>query len=185
MATITLRLDTTDFQRAVRKLKAKAPVAIARALNRAAVSTQTAMGRAVKDDIGLPVAKVKAAIKIDKATRARPIARIEARGTRIPLIDFRARGPYPSRGRGRGVTAYMPNRKLYPHAFIAKLGRNPGVYKRKGLARFPVRHLRGPSIVHVFEKHRAVGIAAGEASLTKNLSHEFRWALEQAATTGS
>jgi hypothetical protein len=194
MATITLRLDTTDFQRAVRKLKAKAPVAIARSLNRAAKSAHTAQARAVAQDMGIPVGTAKKAMRIEEATAGALVSRVEARGARLPLIAFRARGPEPSRGRGRGVTARLPGGAgRYPRAFIATLqSGHRGVFERaSALTRrsrgawgknLPILEKHGPSIPHVFNKHRAVGIAAGEASLTKNLSHEFRWALEQSAT---
>jgi len=192
--TVTLRLDMGNFTRAVDRLKTKAPVAIVRSLNRAAVSAQTAMQRAMAQDTGLPVGTVKKAMSIFEARPDRLVSQVEARGARIPLMDFRARGPEPSRGRGRGVTARLPGGAgRYPHLFIATtssghrgvFGRVPGKFMHRDPKRQAIQEKFGPSLVHVFTKHRAAGLEAGEASLIKNLQHEFRWALQEAAAGGS
>lgn len=184
--TIRLQLKMKDFTRAVRRLKSRAKPAIARALNRAGLTTSTVMSRAISKDLGLKVSEVKAVIIVKQASAENLRVIVMASGAKISLMKFRAKGPVPSLGRGRGVTAKLPapGKGKYPHAFIATVRRgqtneNLAVFERKGKARLPIKKLHGPSIPHVFAKYYDAGIAAGEESLVKNLKHEFKWALSQ------
>ena len=188
MATsITLKLDTKNLVRALRRLKSSGHVAIARSLNRAGVTAQTFMAREISKDLKLKVGDVKAAIAVKNAAPKNLRVLVIARGKPISLIKFGAKGPVPSRGRGKGVTAKLPapGKGKYPHAFIATVrsgqtNETTAVFERKGKARLPIKKLHGPSIAHVFSKFQKAGLAAGEQSLVKNLKHEFRWALQQA-----
>lgn len=184
--TIRLQLNMKDFNRAVRRLKARAKPAIARALNRSALTTSTFMARAVSKDLGLKVGDVKKEIKTKEATTNKLVAIVMASGTQISLMKFGAKGPVPSRGRGRGVRAKLPapGKGRYPHAFIATVRRGQtnehlGVFERKGKARLPIKKLHGPSIAHVFAKHYEPGLKAGNDAIVKNLKHEFKYALSQ------
>lgn len=186
MDTIRLQLKTKDFARAVRRLKSRAKPAIARALNRAGVTAQTYMSRAVAKDLGLKVSDMKAVMTVKQANVQNLRVMVTVSGARISLMKFRAKGPVPSRGKGRGVTAKLPKpgKGKYPHAFIATVrtgqtNENTAVFERKGKTRLPLKKLHGPSIPHVFAKHKDEGMKAGEESLVKNLKHEFKWALSQ------
>lgn len=180
-ATLQLTLRTEGVERAIRQLQAKAKPAIARALNRSIASGKTAMVRLIADDMRLKQADIRDKLTITPATPTRLVATLGASMKRIPVMAFNARGPVPSRGKGRGVTARTPAGR-YPHAFIATVGAgHTGVFERKGTARLPIRELFGPSIGHVFEKYRPQGLARAEEQLVKNVSHELRFALSQAA----
>lgn len=183
LPTVRLEFSTRQFSRAAARLRENARPACARALNRSVVTTKTHMAREVSKDTGIKVGTSKDAMAIENATITRLLARVTIRGKRIPLIDFRAKGPEPSRGKGRGVTARLVGGAgRYPRAFIAtmKSGKR-GVFERVGRARLKIRELRGPSLVKVFEKHSEGGVEVGQKSLVKNLVHEFRWALKKAA----
>lgn len=169
------------------RLRAQAPSLIAHAINRSAASGVLVMTRAVASDMRLKVGAVKAATRLDPATTTRLVARVYAGAKRIPLIEFGARGPMPSRGKGRGVTARTPTRR-YPSAFLAKVGRGGhlGVFARHGKGRsraglpspspaLPIHELKGPSIAHVFTKHVAAGIARFREQLPKNLAANFKY----------
>lgn len=185
MASFTLKFDTGNLERALQQLGNRAPSAVARALNRSAVSTRVVMARAIAQDTKLKVGTVREQVAIQEAkpAAAQLVARISVSGKRIPLIDFQARGPYPSRGRGRGVTARLPTGKgRYPNAFIAQMkSGHKGVFQRARKSRLPIYELFGPSLPKVFIKYVALGLARGEESLQKNLAHEVRYALKQVA----
>jgi len=179
-------LEIEAFRKDLLELGARAPLIMARALNRAAVSGQTAMVKVIVDNTGLQSKYVKRAIVLDKANRTRPVVALTIKGARIPLIAFGARGPEPSRGRGRGVSYGMKGgRSRIPNAFIATvgIGGHRGVFKRIGASRskspgawsknLPIRELRGPSVPHVFEKKLDVFKAAAQESLVKNLASEI------------
>lgn len=178
MVTLTLRL-TSD--RAIDRLKAQAPIAQARALNRAIASAKTAMVRVIGQDLGVKASDLRDKIGVEEARPDRLRARLSASYKRIPVIDFGAKGPEPSLGKGRGVTAKLgPSRTRYTNAFIATMqSGHRGVFRRTAKGRLPIRELFGPSVAHVFLKHVAVGQARGEEQLLKNLQSEFRFALTQ------
>lgn len=175
----TLKLDTSQWQSALRGLGQKGPIRIARAITRTAGSAQVAMARAVASDIGVKVGVAKATMTVTKATPAHLIAQVVCTGPRIPLIDLGAKGPYPSRGKGRGVTA---KGKRYPRAFIAQMrSGHRGVFQRSGTSRLPIYELYGASMPHVFTKHAPAGAARAQEQLQKNVAHELEFLLRDVA----
>ncbi len=165
---------TTTTPAAVAKLRAKAKPAQVRALNRAIASANVAMVRVIANDLGVKQGVVRDRIKIQQATPDRLTARLYANAKRIPLIDFGAKGPEPSRGRGRGVTVKTGSgRRTIANAFIATMrsGQAPN------RSQLPIRELFGASIWQVFKKFEAVGLERGKEQLIKNLQSEFRFAL--------
>lgn len=177
-----IRLDTSRMTRGFDALIAKSNLAIARALNRSIASAKTAMVRVVAQDMGLKSGDVRDRILIVEARPDQHVAQLKASAKRIPLIDFNARGPEPSRGKGRGVTARMPGGKgRCPHAFIAtmKTGHR-GVFQRRAKSRLHIDELFGASIAYVFTKLRGVGEARAQEQLVKNLQSEIRFALRAA-----
>lgn len=183
---IKIELKRRDISKALRRFGDRAKPGIVRALNRGAVTARTYMARAVAKDLGLKIGDVNAAMQIKEANQQNLRAVVLSTGTQISLMKFRARGPIPSRGKGRGVTAKLPppGKGQYPRAFIATVRRgqtneNLGVFERKGKARLPIKKLHGPSIAHVFAKYQEAGLKAGEESVVKNLKHEFEYALSQ------
>jgi hypothetical protein len=158
-------------------------VAVARALNRSIGSGRTIMAREMAGDMGLQVGVVKDAIKQKDATPSRLEAKLATSLKRIPLIDFKAKGPEPSRGKGRGVGYRIGGQtKRLDHAFIATMrSGHRGVFLRKGDRRLPIREAFGPSLGHVFIKFRPMGIARCAEQLRKNLVSEFRFVMSRAA----
>lgn len=181
MASLTLTVDTRDWEQRLALLGKRAPVALARALNRTGASERTAMGRAVSKDMGLKVAVAREAIKVEKATAASLAVRVVARGKRLPLIDFKARGPEPSRGRGRGVSYVMQGqRKRLDHAFIATVGAgHRGVFVRTGPRRLPIKQLFGVSIAKSFENQIDAGVARRKEVLLTQVEHEIEFELSR------
>jgi hypothetical protein len=180
---IRMTLHTKDIERAIGNFNKAKPAAISRSLNRAATSARAFMAREVSKDMKLKVGTVKERIEIRKANARSLNAELSASMKRIPLIDFGAKGPKPSRGRGRGVTARTQTRR-YPHAFIATVGsgRHEGVFQRKTVKRSPRAELFGPSIGFIFGKHLPAGMKKAETELIKNLEHEISRALRMSAT---
>lgn len=155
----------------------KLSLANIRALNRAILAARTAGIRLISADIGLTATTLREALTIIEATISRPIAFLSASLDRIPLYDFHAKGPMPSRGKGRGVTARLPGGAgTYPHAFLAQMASGHlGVFERNTKARLPIHELMGPSIGKVFAKYTAQMIAAADASFETTLDHELQF----------
>jgi len=186
MATITLKLDTREAEAKLAQLGARAPRVIMRSLNRSASSGRTAISRVISKDMGIKVSEVRDRINILNATLTALRVVIYASAKRIPLIQFKASGPEPSRGRGRSVRA---GGKSYPGAFIATMGSgHRGVFIRSGASRrsagawslnLPIAELTRASIAHVFKKHEQVALDRVLEQLGKNLGHELAFEMSQ------
>src|SRR5690348_11331324 len=128
--------------------------ALVRSLNRAITAGRTLMAQRVSKDTGLKSSTVKAAMKSQKATAARPVAALSTGLTRIPLVQFRARQTR------RGVSYRLGGASSrIPNAFLATMATgHTGVFRRVGKKRLPIKELFGPSLGHVFAKYRAEGL---------------------------
>lgn len=177
----TFHLNTDQVRAQMLALGRKARPAVARALNKSAGSGQTAINRLVASDLALPVGKIRPLISVSKAIPERLSVTFYASPARIPLIEFGAKGRYPSRGRGAGVTAKLPTGAgRYPHAFIAIMpSGHRGVFTRPGRLqhRLPIAELMGPSIAQSFTKNEDAAIERCYEQLEKNLPHELQFAL--------
>jgi minor tail protein Z (GPZ) len=181
MATLELRLNTEGWERGLRRLLDRYPVAIRRSLDRAATSARVVMVREIAKDLGLRQADVADRITTRGAVDGagdKMSARIVASGARIPLYRFKARQTRT------GVTARLPGGSgTYPGAFIATMPTGHiGVFKRKTSKSLPIKERFGPSIPKVFEKFMSLGLQRGQEQLIKNLLHEMKFALSQSAT---
>ena len=187
MSFVSVKLDTGGLEKDLASLGSAIPLVMSRALNRAAVSGRTAMAQVISRDTGIASKNIRSEIRINNASRSRPVVEIEIRGRRIPLIAFQAKGPEPSRGRGRGVSYRLPTgRGRIPNAFIATMpSGHRGVYKRKTTRRLPILELFGPSLPNVFEKHISTFQRAASESLIKNLRSEINFARSRAQAQGA
>jgi len=186
-----VQLRDEDLRAGIDALGKRFPQTFKRALARTATTAEAAMARAMVQDTALPVGKIKEAISQRFADQG---VQLVCTGKRIPLIDFRARGPEPSRGKGRGVTYTLPGGKQRAeHAFISTMpSGHRGVFERTGrftrrpskrggmpVNRETIRELFGPSIVKVFEKFLPLGATVAAEALMKNLQHEIQFALSR------
>ena len=186
---VNIKLEDAQFQAAVASLQKRFPAAVWRAVDRAGTSAKAAMAQAMAADTGLPSGRIKTKIKVMKLG-ASGVALVVEHEPRLPLIDFKAKGPEPSRGKGRGVTYSLPGgRGREPHAFIATMpGGHRGVFARKpaatsrrgkegkGWTTLPIRELFGPSLSNVFKKFLPLGAKRAEETLRTNLQHEINFA---------
>ncbi len=180
--TTVLKFDLRKRLAIMRKNRDRGPKLIAHALNRSAQSARAVIGRGISADMKVAVAAAKDAVRLIDATDTIHMVRFFASAKRIPVYDFRAKGPFPSRGRGRGVTAKTPAGR-YPRAFIARMksGRI-GVFERKpGAGRLGIYELFGASIAQVFPKHAPAGIERAREQLQKNLAANLRFLSSGAA----
>lgn len=163
-----------------RKVERSLSVAVARAMNRSAVAARTVGARLVAADVGWKIGSIRKRLRIKRSRAETLEATLSIRGRGIPLLFLGARGPEPSRGRGRGVTYRFEKRRVrLPKAFIArstKTGRR-GVFQRRGASRYPIEFLIGPSLPAVFSKTTTVDaiVARYRDAMTKNLKHEVEF----------
>lgn len=145
-----VRITVDD--RAVRRYLASvergvAKTATLRAINDTARRAHTESVREVAKRMGVVQKRVRKDLTLSRATRARLVAVITAKGRPLPLIGFRARQLR------RGVKARAwGQQRLYPHTFIATMpSGHRGVFVRVGRGRLPIRELWGPAVPKEFE----------------------------------
>lgn len=191
MPDVVVRFNTDQMVSAFDQLGRRGEFALRRAFKRTAISVRTVMAAAIAKDVGGKQADIKSQVKL--AINAQEVeATISTKGARIPVIDLKALGPEPSRGRGRGVSWQTQGgqRAREPQAFIATMSNgHRGVFiKAKSLTKksrgawsknLPIKELFGPSLPHVFAKYVPLGIERAQEQLVKNLEHEFAFALSQ------
>jgi len=196
MATIEMQgADAIEID--LRDYPARVTRATVRALNRAIGSGQSVMTKEIAADTGLKQKDVRDALVKREATASRPEASLAATLKRIMLIKFGAKGPTPTRGKGRGVTYRLKGGKgRVESAFIATMkSGHTGVYRRAGAMQrgaagpsasarksagawsgnLPIIELKGPSIGQVFKKFRAAGLARALEVFQKNFDHELKF----------
>lgn len=174
---VRVKFDDREWKRGIAALGRKFPAAARRALKRTGTTARAQVARDIRADTGLKVGAIKEAIRISQV--GADAIQLEARGGRIPLIQFNARGPEPSKGRGGGVK-YRIGKKTgrVPSGFIATMGSgHRGVFKRLTTKRLPITELYGPSIMHVFRRLVPSVVPKAREALFKNLRHEFARAL--------
>lgn len=172
-----LEVDSAQTEITLKAYPDRVGRALVRAINRAVASARTVLVREIARDTGLKASAVRKALPLREATLNRAEGRLAASLKRIPLIDFGARGPEPSRGKGRGVSYRLAGgRNRLEHAFIAmmKTGHR-GVFMRKAKARLGIRELKGPSLGHVFAKYRPLALARAKEIFETNFKHELEY----------
>lgn len=175
MGQLNIEVDSKKVNAALELAPKKTGVALLRALKKGTKAAKTISNRLVAKDMGTKVSDVRARIRIEEPTAQTLTGSLHASLKRIPLMKFGARGPEPSRGRGRGVTYKSKGgRGRHPRAFITTMpGGHRGVFERKGERRLPIKELYGPSIGRVFDQHRAEIMARGEEQALTEFNHQL------------
>lgn len=156
------------------------------AMNRALKSGRTEMARQIAADTGLKVGDVRDRMPISLATYTRALAQFGSGLKRMPLFYFKAKGPEPSKGKGRGVSYnLLGGKNRIPNAFIATMSSgHKGVFVRAsgGSAKksagawsknLPIQELFGPSLGHVFAKFRPAATARISQAFDAAFEHEL------------
>ncbi len=184
-----MHMDTRQTEAALRFLKAKAPQAISRSLNRARTSGRVVLVRAIAQDMKLSQKVVKKHMGERDATPTKLVAELSGDLKRIPLINFGAKqfkraGVKANTGRGRksyGKTffiATMPSGHVGVFSrTLPSTKRSPGAWSEN----LHIQEKRGPSVGHVFTKHMPAAQKRALEVLPKNLEREFRHVLRQGA----
>lgn len=177
--TFTVELDADAALGALASFPARTERATVRALNRALTSGRALMASLIAKDMGLKQRDAKEAVRVEQATPAKLQVRMIASLKRLPLYDFGARGPRPSRGKGRGVSYRIGvrGRGRVESAFIAQMrSGHMGVFRRTSKARLPIVELFGPSVGRVFDKHRKAVITQTTQTFQTRLVAELKFA---------
>jgi hypothetical protein len=163
---------------AMRDQPKRTQTATVRALNRTLTSGKAFLAGLIAKDMGVKTATAKDAIREEKATAEKLQITLRASKKRLTLTQFGAKGPDPSRGKGRGVSYRLGSggRGRVADAFVATMPTgHRGIYRRAGKSRLPIFELYGPSIGHVFDKYREQTIDQMRETFDARLAHELQF----------
>lgn len=174
--TVHVDFDASNLLSGIESLGKKMPGAVRRALKRTGTSARVDLTKRIVEDTALPARAVKLGIQLTIASDTKIL--LSASDRRVPLIEFKARGPEPSRGQGRGVSYSLPGgRGRLKHAFIATMASgHRGVFQRTDKSRLPIGEKHGPSLGGVFRKHLKPVEESAQETLLANLRHEIDFA---------
>ena len=157
--------------------------ALALAVNRTLAQTRAEAIRQAMAQYAVKRKSLLDAIRTRPASASAPSAELTFTGPRIPLMQFivKPSGPISFKGKPRQgrPQLYVQVRKdgggPAKGLFVANMGKEPAVYKRKTPKRFPVSAEKGPSIVSMVGNEtarQAIQEKAREA-LEKRIDHEM------------
>ncbi len=182
-----------EFKATTDAIKDKATV---RALNRALDQTATATSREIRKEYNVTHRAVLKALKKRRANSRSLHAKIEMRGSKLPLIAFSARAvnPWNVAGRkrrlGGGVSVQVKvagGRKVVRGAFIATGTANNAtgggsegmrqVWRRAGPGRYPILNLRSVSVPQAFANKAVIAAVSAIAadSFKKNFAQQIQF----------
>ena len=178
MLKVSVTADLSQLKRAFSHLSGKGTrAATSRALNKAGVNMRTDAIRVVREKRALKAKTIRDAFTIIKASAARLIVDLIARGRPIPLREYGAtqtqRGVTVrvTKGAKRAVVVHQGNRAFA----VQKYGDH--VYAREGKARLPIKKLYGPSIPTALTNEAAQHaiLRKGQTSFLARLKEELRF----------
>ncbi|MBQ9273295.1 MAG: phage tail protein [Succinivibrio sp.] len=178
---MSIALDPKDLERAKRLLKGipgGAHKAVARALNRTAQTTRTALSRKVTERYTVKAGDVKSSMKMTRAGKELE-ARIDIESPRIDASKFKLKP--------RQDTTGQPNKKvtaeyLKGSPFQVKKGFiwHGHLFEREEEKRLPINKMTGPAIAQMAGSEQVIEEVEERASdaLSRNLEHEVTVLLE-------
>lgn len=155
MATEAIKFESKRVEAWLTVTPKRFTTAALRALKKGTRSAHTDSARTVARDTGLKVGDVRRRLRRIEPNGRTLSGKILGSFRRLSLILFGAKGPEPSRGRGRVTARVGGKRAAVPGAFIATMQTGlRRVFKRRGRRRLPIKELRGPSVGRVLDLHK-------------------------------
>jgi len=171
MFEISVESNLKQLQKQLSDLEKQAyPQAVARTLNRVAVSSKAASAKHIAPMMNAKQSDIKRKMVEEKAYPKKLWAAITAVGSPLKLIAFKAR----QAAKGVVAKAWGVN-KLYRGTFIAPVkhgSSNMAVYARKTKHSLPVKQLYGPGIAQLFKKPENITIM--QTTVMQRLTTEFK-----------
>jgi len=171
-----------DLERRLGTYSSKAPLVLARALNRAAQNTKSNISKKTRETYTAKAKDIKDTIRISNANSYRLGAVVYSRGNLIALDKFKIS---PTQANPKKVPKKIKvsvkkgNVSEFMHAFIANIQGNK-LFQRVGKARLPIKRLMGPAVPQMIDNAMIRKFVEKEAKTTfdKRLEHEIKRVLE-------
>ena len=178
-------INTVQIKKVEERLgryKAKAPIVLYRALNRAVQNAKTNARKNPRETYNIKAKDIKETLTAKKASRSKLGAALVSQGTKVPLDKFRI-SPKQLRPkkppRALKVAVKKGGLKQLLGAFVADIRGNK-VFSRVSKRRLPINRLFGPAIPQMIDNKAVRPFIEKEAINTfqRRLDHEIKRVLE-------
>jgi len=167
-----------EVEQALGEYKNKAPIALSRAINRAASNAKTNASKKAREQYNIKAKDINATIKITKANKGSLGAIVKSTGERIPLIKFKVSPSNPKPKNPPKVLRVEVKKgglKEIVGAFVSNVNGNK-VFIRTSSARLPIQQLFGPAVPQMLGSNSIKEFVENEATKTfdQRLDHEIQ-----------
>jgi hypothetical protein len=181
MITITIK-DYKEIQLSLMGYRKKAPLVIARALNRAVMTARKVSGQLARKTYTIKQKDITKTFKIQRASRNQFGAALISRGNLEPLDHFKyspalARPGNPPKA--IRVSVKKGNLTKFLHAFVANVN-GPKLFQRVGKERLPISRIMGPAVPEMLNNPMIREWVERDSADTyyNRLDHEIKRVLE-------
>lgn len=167
-----------EVEKQLGECKNKAPVALSRALNRAAANAKTNAVKKAREKYTVKAGDVRKTINITNSNKSTLAARVKSEGTRIPLIKFNVKPSTPRHKKPPKVLKVQIKKdglKDLVGGFVADINGNK-VFKRLYKSRLPIEQLFGPAVPQMLGTKDVRAYVEAEAAkvFDQRLDHEIQ-----------
>jgi len=174
---MNLTSDIAKIHTLLSHIENGAPRAINGALNRTIDGVRTDIVNQVKNNYDIKPTKIRAALKVTHSKPATLQASVNAKGEKIPLVQFRVSPNKPGQQSDDGIRVSVKRSggKQLPNAFVASANGRVGVFERIDKSRLPIKELNGPAVAQMVNEptiQKYILDGAGER-FSKRADHEI------------
>lgn len=181
------KIDTKGLEKQMKKLRnfpKSARKASARAINRTLTFNNKRVSQLVRQNYNIKSGEVKGTIKLRRANPSNLSASIKSTGGRLSLSKFSRGASSWRKGKNVRVKVKKTSNKTVnttPKAFIANVGGNLHIAKRKGGSKFPIEVLHTLSVPQMISNSKVIDVVnkEGKDYLDKRIKHEIEFEMSK------
>lgn len=167
-----------DVEKRLGNLKSKAPLVVARAINRATTNVKKNMAKETSGKYFVSSGDVKKTITVTKATKSNLKAAVISNGTGIALSKFKVSPGTPVRYRGKNRSPKVYKAGVEKAGGVKPLDGDPksfitimksghkGVFTRTSGRSLPIKQLYGPSVPQMIKNEKIMKAINDDANET-------------------
>lgn len=117
----------------------------------------------------------KTSTKVQKASTSNPVGYVSFAGVKLPLYKFNTTPRSPIKGKNVWAEVMKGGGTAFESAFIADLGKGPGVFERITSKRYPTEQLMGLSAAQMVQNEGIIDQMTQDAQekFDERLKHEI------------
>lgn len=182
-------LDLHSIEKRLKTLESKAPIVLARAINRAANAAKVKTAKEISSKYQISSPKVKSTISMKKANRGNLMAEVESKGKNIGLYKFKVSPKTKvKKGTPKTYRASVKKEGGYkalsgnPKPFVMEMKNgHMGVFARNGKSRTSISELYGPAVPQMIKNEEIADSIERRTQevLNNRIEHEISYLLSK------